>query len=146
MQGVQYVPLPGLRFQILSAAVMGRGSFSPADLGRLDDSGELVLQGRVGRVVKVGGRRLDLAGLETELGGLPGIRGVVADLHVGHRDLIAAMVATDLSLADVRQVFLERMAAWKIPGRIVVVRELPLTARGKVDRKKAESQIKASAR
>ena len=57
----------GNRFSVASPAVTRRGAFSPADRGELNSHDELVLLGRTGRTVKIGGRRLDLGEVETAL-------------------------------------------------------------------------------
>lgn len=134
MDGVRLEFRTGDRFVVRSAAVQRPSGHSPADLGRLNERGELVLLGRVGKQVKLAGRRLDLAGLETELCRTPGVRGAVAGLYSGRRDVLTALVATDLGEAELRALLTARMAAWRVPGRLRVLRELPLTPRGKVDR------------
>ena len=142
-------PMPGVairfgsggRFNVDSAAVMGRGSFRPADRGELSASGELRLLGRVGRIWKLGGRRLDLAGLESEMLRVPGVRGVIIEPHPGREEALAALVATDHELGDLKVALGMRLPAWKIPARLRVVREIPLTPRGKIDRARARGLL-----
>lgn len=144
-------PLPGVRltfgrggrFTVASAAVFthgnrrrgtqGDGVHAPADLGVLNAEGELVLQGRTGRFVKIAGRRLDLGEVEQALKALPGVRDALVATHSGRVDALAAAVAGDVSGNELRTALRERLASWKIPKRIVVLPVFPLTARGKVD-------------
>jgi len=121
------------RFVVTSAAVGGRGKFSPADRAELNAHGELVLLSRAGRMVKIGGRRLDLAELEMALRRVPGVRDALAAPHPVRPDELAAALATDLSTDIVRVALRERLAAWKIPRRLVMLPAFPLTARGKTD-------------
>lgn len=127
----------GGRFHVTSASVRGRGTFSPADRGCLSKVGELVLTGRVGRLFKIAGRRLDLAGLETEIATILGARGVLVTVHPERPEALAALISSRLSVREVRVRLSEKLAAWKVPARLRVVLELPATQRGKVDRKRA---------
>jgi acyl-coenzyme A synthetase/AMP-(fatty) acid ligase len=146
MDGVRIEFRGGDRFVVRGEAVQRPSGYSPADLGRLNDHGELVLLGRVGKQVKLAGRRLDLAGLETELCRVPGVRAAVAGLYSGRNDVLTAVVASDLGEAELRALLAGRMAPWRIPGRLRVLRELPLTPRGKVDRARCLALLNASAR
>ena len=133
LAGVGITPASGGRIRVTSAAVMGRGSFSPADKVALNPLGELVLQGRVGRLMKVAGRRLDLGDLERVLRALPGVRDAFAAPHPQNPDELAAVLATSLDTPAVRILLRGEFAAWKIPRRLVLVSEFPLSARGKPD-------------
>lgn len=129
------------RFEVRSAAVMGKGSFRPTDRGRLDEFGELVLLGRTGRVVKIAGRRLDLAELESTLRSVPGVRDACAMAHPQRADALAAALATDLPLAAIRPALRAILAPWKIPERLLVLPEFPQTSRGKTDRRAVEAML-----
>ena len=135
LEGVTLHWRRGRRFAVQSAAVLGRGGFVPADRGRLNEFGELVLLGRAGRLVKIAGRRLDLAEIEAALRGVPGVRDACAMAHPKLADALAAAVAADLLPAELRQVLRTKLAPWKIPERLLVLPEFPHTARGKTDRR-----------
>lgn len=150
-QGSVGTPLPGVqlsfgqtgRFTIASPAVFtlgnrrrdgdGNGVHQPADLAVLNSAGELVLQGRTGRFVKIAGRRLDLGEVEHGLKTLPGVRDALVAAHPDRADALAAVIAGDVSGNEIRVALRERLASWKIPKRITVLAAFPLTARGKVD-------------
>jgi long-chain acyl-CoA synthetase len=131
--GVRIAPRARGRFAVSSPAVLGKGRFSPADRGMINVLGELVLMGRTDRVVKVGGRRVDLAEIEAAMRSVPGIRDAFAHRPAGAEAPLAAAVATDLGAAEIRRLLATRLAPWKIPARMLAVREFPLTARGKRD-------------
>lgn len=137
MPGVRLEFVRGGRFRVSGEAVLGRGSFLMPDQGELTEDGELRLGARVGRVVKIAGRRLDLAGLEAEICALPGVRGAVVAPHPGRVDHLAALVATESPVQALREALAGRLAAWKVPERLRVIAELPHTERGKVDRVRA---------
>jgi long-chain acyl-CoA synthetase len=121
------------RCTVSSASVTGKGRFSPADRARFNALGELVLLGRTDRVVKVAGRRVDLAEIESALRSVPGVRDAFAHMPEGADAALAAAAATEHSPAEVRRILRTRIANWKIPSRIVALREFPATARGKTD-------------
>jgi len=143
MEGVSLHWRRGRRFEVRSAAVMEKGGFVPADRGQLNELGELVLLGRAGRLVKIAGRRLDLAEIETSLRAVPGVRDACAMAHPNRSDAIAAAVVTDLPSAELRQALRSKLAPWKIPERLLVVPEFPHTARGKADRRQIAALLGA---
>lgn len=145
LAGVRITPGARGRFTVSSPAVLGRGRFSPADRASVNALGELVLMGRTDRVVKVGGRRLDLAEVEAAMRSVPGIRDAFAHRPAGAEEPLAAAVATDLRAAEIRRLLACRLAPWKIPARMVAVREFPLTPRGKRDTRRLR-QILGAAR
>lgn len=134
LDGVQLDFRPGGRFSVISPAVMAPGRFSPPDRAQLAADGELVLLGRVGRAVKIAGRRLDLGEVERALVDITGVRAACVIAHPERHDALAALAATEESPAVIRAALARRLAAWKIPERIIPVPELPTTARGKLDR------------
>ncbi len=135
LEGVQLQFRRGKRFTVVGAAVGGRGRFSPADRGDLNPSGELVLLGRAGRTVKIAGRRLDLAEVENALLALPGVRAACVLAHPQRLDALTAAAATDRPGGELRAELAARLAPWKIPARILALPDLPVTERGKTDRK-----------
>jgi acyl-CoA synthetase (AMP-forming)/AMP-acid ligase II len=121
------------RFSVRSAAVAGRGRHSPADRGRLNARGELVLLGRTDRVAKVAGRRVDLAEVEAALRSVPGIRDAFAHAGAQGDGALGAAVVTGLGPSEIRRALRSRIAPWKVPSRILAFDAFPLTARGKTD-------------
>lgn len=136
LDGVSLEFRRGGRFVVTSAAVMGRGRHAPPDRGAGNERGELVLLGRVGRMVKIAGRRLDLAEIERALRAVPGVREAWAGTDPKKAEAVAAIVAGAITAAELRAALATRIAAWKIPDRLLVVPEFPLTARGKPDTRK----------
>jgi len=138
------------RFSVESAAVFtlgnrrrrgGRGIHRPADRAQLVSGGELALLGRTGRLVKVGGRRLNLAEIEGALKSIPGVRDAFAALHAERTDALAAAITGDIAADLVRAALRERLAPWKIPRKLLVLPEFPLTLRGKTDTRRLSEQL-----
>ena len=46
-----------------------------------------------------------------------------------------------LSLEDLRRFVADRIAAYKVPERIIILKEMPLNPSGKVDRKKLHALV-----
>lgn len=144
-------PLPGValefgrggRVVVSSAAVFtlgnrrrdarGFGAYRTSDITARLAGGEVALIGRSGRWVKIAGRRLNLAEVERALKAVPGVRDVWVAGHDGRAEALAAAVATDLPPGAVRVALTSRLAAWKVPKKLVCLPAFPLTARGKTD-------------
>lgn len=133
LEGVTVELIRG-RLRVRSGAVMTPGVFSPPDRAALNPQGEIVLQGRVGRTVKVAGRRLDLGEVENALRARPQVEEAVVLPDPRRVDSMVAVVATRLAPRVLRESLAAVLASWKIPDRWVLLDELPRTARGKVDR------------
>jgi long-chain acyl-CoA synthetase len=145
MEGVRLRWDRGGRFSVASAAVFTignrcrsgkHGMHRTADRGEVNALGELVLAGRAGPFVKLSGRRFSLAEVERAMRHLPGVRDAWVALQPGQPDRLAAAVASDRPAAALRAGLRELLPPWKIPRRLVVLNELPLTARGKTDRRR----------
>lgn len=131
------------RLVVTSPAVMGRGSHTPPDRAEFTAAGELVLLGRTGRLVKIAARRIDLGEIERLLLAVPGVREAYAIAHPEKAEALAAAVAGTLAAGELRAQLRERAPAWKVPDRLVVLREFPLTARGKPDTRRLRALLGA---
>lgn len=133
LEGVSITQLPGDRIRVSGPAVCRTSGHIPADRARLGPDGRLVLLGRAGRMIKIGGRRLDLGDLEAALRRLPGVADAFAAPHPDDPEQLAAVLATTLAPLPLRALLRQHLAPWKIPRRLVAVPAFPLTARGKPD-------------
>ncbi|PTY08585.1 hypothetical protein DB347_03140 [Opitutaceae bacterium EW11] len=143
LEGVSTHLSTGQRFCVESAAVFthgnrrrsgaGFGQYRPADRAELNTLGELVLLGRAGRMMKIAGRRLDLAEFEQSLRRVEGIQDAFAAPHPDQPEELAVVLATTLPVEQVRTRLRGELASWKLPRRLMVVAEFPLTGRGKTD-------------
>jgi acyl-CoA synthetase (AMP-forming)/AMP-acid ligase II len=122
------------------------GRFLAGDLGVLDANGGLTLTGRVAESINVAGKKVQPEEVRQALEQIPGVRAAVVtglpDPHRGH--LVAAVVAVEpgagLSVRSIRAACRQRLAPHKIPRRLVLVDEIPLSDRGKV-RKEAVLEL-----
>ncbi len=116
------------------------GELTTSDIGRFDDSGELVLVGRADDVVNIRGKKVHPGEVERVVAELEGVaEAVVVGFDAGDGgQALRAVVASPSGAVDeamVRRWCLARLAAHKVPRSIVVVGAVPRTSRGKVDRR-----------
>lgn len=142
LRGVRLRALPGQRLLVCSPAVFtlgnrrraGRlGGWIPPDLAAIDPRGEVTLFGRRGSMVKIAGRRVNLAEVAARLRRIPGVRDVWVGMGSDTEPVLGAALATDLPLATIKAALRADTAPWKTPRRWAVLGEFPATARGKVD-------------
>jgi long-chain acyl-CoA synthetase len=142
LRGVKLAVRTGQRLEVSSAAVLThrnrrrvgkRGAWIMTDLVVMDARGRLTLLGRRGAIVKIAGRRVNLAEVVTRLRRLRGVRDAWVGVSADAEPRLRAVVATERTAADLRAAMSADTAAWKIPKKLVVVAVLPETARGKPD-------------
>lgn len=145
MVGVRVRVGKGGRFSVSSAAVCGRGIHKPGDRISINDLGEIVLIGRTGRFVKVGGRRVDPMEVERMLRTLPEVDDAFVTVVPDKADSLAAVISSRLKLSnrELRKLLKPILPSWKIPDRIMVLDRMPATARGKIDTKKLAELLSA---
>jgi acyl-CoA synthetase (AMP-forming)/AMP-acid ligase II len=123
------------------AAWTGDGWFRTGDVGRFDANGNLVILGRTRDVINRGGQKIFPAEIEQLLERHPRIiRAAVVpfpDERLGERVCACVVPAGDdgPTLDDVVE-FLRgsHVASYKLPERLAVLPDLPVTTGGKVDR------------
>lgn len=127
------------------------GGFLTGDYGHFAADGRLVLVGRVSTFINVAGRKVQPGEVERVLREMEGVTEarVLPAMDVSRGEQIAAVVAGDpesgLTLAAVRAHCASRLPPHKIPRIVVVVREMPVTSRGKTDYRALHSLIQAQA-
>jgi cyclohexanecarboxylate-CoA ligase len=118
------------------------GYFRTGDLGRLDADGYLTITGRVKDIIVRAGEKLSAKEIEELLHAHPKVRSVavvpVADAAVGER-ACACVVPMDPAapptLDDLGAFLLRHeVSRRKLPERLVIMAELPMTASGKVQK------------
>ncbi len=119
--------------------------YRTGDLARRDAAGDLWYLGRASAGLKIRGLRIEVAEVERALAELPGVEdaAVVAARNTIPRDddpeLLAFVVpragqSPSLTRATLRRALATRLPQAMIPTRFRVVRRLPLTTNGKLDR------------
>lgn len=115
--------------------------FYTGDLGVRNEQGWIRVTGRKDFQLKVRGYRVEPGEIEAVLVGYPGIRAaaVVAGDASGQKILEAYLQPepglADLDRADLDRHLMRHLPSYMLPARYRVLDELPLTERGKVDRR-----------
>lgn len=120
------------------------------DLGRFDEEGFLVLEGRVKEIIKTGGLTVIPNEIEAALMEHPAVGDVavvgVPDEQWGeavHAFVVPARDAS-ISAAQLKEFCHDRLAGYKRPKVIHIVSELPRTGIGKIARRAVRDQVLAS--
>jgi acyl-coenzyme A synthetase/AMP-(fatty) acid ligase len=116
------------------------GFFLTGDRVREESGGGFVLLGRADGIVKVGGKRVDLEGVQACLQSLPGIRdALVLALPAGggRENEIVAVVEGAVDIAVVRRFLAGKVEPYALPRRLVTVDKIRMSAAGKYDHQAA---------
>jgi amino acid adenylation domain-containing protein len=118
--------------------------YRTGDVGRYREDGEVEYVGRSDHQVKVRGYRIELGEVEEVLRGHAGVREAVVEVRGEgvERRLVAYVVWEEeesgtgggLRAEEIRAWMGERVPEWMVPGAVVMLKEMPLTDNGKVDR------------
>ena len=115
------------------------GLFLTSDLGRLGKDGALRLEGRLDRMINVGGRKVNPSEVEAILRSVPQVRDAVVfgapDRHRGEAVCACVVAARSVTRQALLAACADRLAPFKIPRHLELVDRLPVTARGKTDRR-----------
>ncbi|MDP2343976.1 MAG: amino acid adenylation domain-containing protein [Deltaproteobacteria bacterium] len=122
----------------------GRRWFRTRDLVRVDDNGEVVYVGRVDRMVKIAGYRVDPGEVEAALRATAGVTeaAVVAIDGAGGQQLAAFVVGASAAPATLLGELRRRLPPYLVPRQLHVVASLPTTASGKVDPRALQARAK----
>ncbi len=113
----------------------GARLYRSGDLARYRRDGSLEFLGRIDHQVKLRGYRVELGEIESLLNRCAGVREAVVTLREEGQQLVAYVVgATDPEA--LRLELGRRLPGYMVPTAFVFLPALPLTASGKVDRKK----------
>jgi malonyl-CoA/methylmalonyl-CoA synthetase len=116
------------------------GFFITGDLGRIDERGYVHIVGRGKDLVISGGYNVYPKEVETEIDALPGVveSAVIGVPHPDFGEGVTAVVVahkgSDIDEATVLSALRPRLAAYKLPKRVLLVADLPRNAMGKVQK------------
>jgi malonyl-CoA/methylmalonyl-CoA synthetase len=112
------------------------GWFITGDLGAFDAEGYLSILGRAKDLVITGGLNVYPAEVEAALDDLPGVRAsaVIGVPHPDFGEAVVACVVGGVTEDAIRSALRDRLAAFKIPKRVIVLDDLPRNAMGKVQK------------
>jgi malonyl-CoA/methylmalonyl-CoA synthetase len=116
------------------------GFFITGDVGRFDRQGYLFIVGRAKDLIISGGYNVYPVEVESELDALNGVAesAVIGVPHPDFGEGVTAVVVpragVTLDESALRAALEQRLAKYKLPKRIVFVREMPRNAMGKVQK------------
>jgi acyl-CoA synthetase (AMP-forming)/AMP-acid ligase II/acyl carrier protein len=126
------------------------GWFRTGDQGYLDGEGYLFITGRLKELINRGGEKIAPREIDEVLLAHPAVRQAVA-FAVPHpslgEDVAAAVVLKDgaaVSEAGLRAFTLDRLPAFKVPSRIIFVKDVPKGPTGKLQRIGLADQLAAA--
>ncbi|HET6612024.1 MAG TPA: AMP-binding protein [Kofleriaceae bacterium] len=120
----------------------GARAFKTGDLASRDGRGDFLFHGRVDQQVKILGNRVELEEIERQLGSHPAVASCCVAAIDGDdgTELIAFITVSGGQAGDVIPSLRDRCAAalpyYMMPATFRVAQELPITANGKVDRRR----------
>lgn len=114
------------------------GYFITGDLGRFDAEGYLVISGRAKDLIITGGFNVYPKEIEEILDGMAAVieTAVIGVPHGDFGEAVVAVVACDADIDEATTIVAlkAQLAAFKVPKRILSIRELPRNAMGKVQK------------
>ncbi|MEV0151285.1 MULTISPECIES: amino acid adenylation domain-containing protein [unclassified Nonomuraea] len=124
----------------------GERLYRTGDLGRYAPDGTIEFLGRADAQVKIRGYRVEPGEIETHLARHPDVAECVVTTHgSGTRaELVAYVVGESLDPVRLRGHLAETLPAYMIPTRFIPLPHLPLTANGKVDRRRLPAPASAA--
>ena len=134
----------------LTETAWKNGYFHSGDLGRIDTKGYLQVVGRLKDIIIRGGQNISPAEIEGILGQHPKVTEAVAvkmpDPDLGERVCVFVVSAAKepIDFEDMVQFMLDQgVAKFKIPERLELIDEFPLTPGGtKIDKKSLEDLVR----
>jgi acyl-CoA synthetase (AMP-forming)/AMP-acid ligase II len=124
-----------------AATIDGEGWHHTGDLGRFDGQGYLRVSGRLKDIIIRGGTNLSAAEIEGHIDAHPGVAQVAVvaypDERLGEKAcaVVVPKPGEELTLEDLTTFLKGRdISMQKLPEKLVVVDELPMTATGKVQK------------
>jgi len=148
---------PVVTWKIIRERLSVRSPFLSGDLPR-DEEGFFVtedravtlgaesfkLLGRADEVVKVAGKRVDLAEIREKLKQFEEVEDALVlalPEAQGHRHEIVALVIGSLDRKEIRQRLADCLEHYALPRRILRVERIPVTPAGKIDRRRIEELL-----
>jgi amino acid adenylation domain-containing protein len=123
------------------SSVSGERLYRTGDVGRYLPTGVIEYVGRVDYQVKVRGYRIELGEIESVLREHEAVREAVVvaeEDERGHKRLVGYLISTDeqsVAGSELREHLGERLPEYMVPGQYVWLKQWPVTANGKVDRR-----------
>ena len=114
--------------------------YCTGDLGRYNEEGELLFCGRKDDQVKYMGHRIELAEVELAINRIPGVERSCC-IFDEKKDRLHGFYCGSLARKDLALALKQQLPVFMIPGILHQMDALPVTGRGKIDRKALKETI-----
>jgi surfactin family lipopeptide synthetase A len=145
-----YVNKPDLTSDkfIATSIIAEEKMYKTGDWGRWLSDGNIEFLGRNDDQVKIRGHRIELAEIEFSLKCYPGISSsvVVARTNsLDEQELVSYIVCKEtINESKIRSFISQKLPSFMLPGYIIQIESLPLSANGKLDRSKLPNALYAT--
>ncbi len=123
----------------------GEGWYRTGDRASLT-GGEYRFHGRLGRMLKCSGYRVEPAEIEAVVCSLSGVQECavvgIDDPTAGQRPALAAVLTAETTVADIRKALILQLPPYMQPSRYERMESLPRLANGKLDYQKLQTRLK----
>ncbi|RMZ87929.1 hypothetical protein DV736_g4843, partial [Chaetothyriales sp. CBS 134916] len=126
------------------------GFFRTGDQGKKDADGYIIITGRIKELINRGGEKISPIELDNALTAMPGVAEAVSfgipDELMGQIigvAIVAKASSASITDKDVKSFVASRLAKHKVPSRVWLLKEIPKTATGKVQRRKVAETLLA---
>ncbi len=123
-----------------TAKVLCNGVIYTNDIAYVDEDGEIILLGRQGDVINIGGKKVSPFEIEKAAAGLPGIADT-ACIPVAHKDkgsvpklFVQMQPGYEFDPVRIRAQLLRLLEPYKIPDMILQIDRIPRTYKGSLQR------------
>ena len=117
----------------------GKRLYKTGDLARYLSNGTIEFLGRIDHQVKIRGNRIELGEIEVRLrhhASVKDVTVIVREDTPGDQSLVAyAVASTPVSSEELRHFLQEQLPDYMVPSAFVLLKAMPLTPNGKIDRK-----------
>ena len=114
--------------------------YCTGDLGRYNEKGELLFCGRKDDQVKYMGHRIELAEIELSMNRIPGVERSCC-IFDEKKDRLHGFYCGTIERKDLSAAMKQQLPVFMIPGILHQLEALPVTGRGKIDRKVLKERL-----
>lgn len=118
--------------------------FKTGDLAQYDEQGNLIFASRTDLQIKHMGHRIELGEIETIAGALEEVHRCCCVYDGDKRKIILfcqLAQGVEMKGTDIRRLLKEKLSDYMLPGKVVVMEQLPMNANGKIDRQKLKNAV-----
>jgi len=119
-------------------SLFGRNAYRSGDLVRIREDGNIEFHGRIDNQVKLRGLRVELGEIESNINSYPGIGTSIVIVVKQDTEYLAAYYTADekIDTESLKEHLSSKLTEYMVPQVLIQLDKMPLTANGKIDKKK----------